>query len=311
MNSISYQAPTRVNLRSMPDGTALETVYDIFGDAADPPVLMIAGLGAQMVSWDEQFCAQLAGYGCRVIRFDNRDAGLATKFDGATVPALTELLLARIGGRVSDFAVPYSLHDMAADTIALLDELGIEKAHVVGASMGGGIAQLLAIKHPDRLLSLTAMMTSSGCPDLPLPEPEAIAVFMKPEAANRAAYIEQVVDGWRTIYGSGYEFDEADAYSRAGCFYDRAFYPEGSARQLAATAVLENLKPMLAGVTVPTLVIHGDEDPLFPIECGRDIAVSVPGAKMIVLEGVGHSLPKQIWSEVIATMATVLADHAV
>jgi pimeloyl-ACP methyl ester carboxylesterase len=210
---------------------------------------------------------------------------------------------------------PYSLHDMTAETVTLMDELGIEKAHVIGASMGGAIAQLLAIKHPERLLSLTAMMTSSGCPDLPLPKPEAVAIFMRPKATSRTEYIQQVVEGWHVIYGSGYPLDEADAISRAGCYYDRSYYPEGAARQLAATAVLENLKPMLADVNLPTLVIHGDEDPLFPIECGRDIAVSVPGAKMIVLEGVGHSLPKPIWSEVIAAIAVsiaeILANHAV
>jgi pimeloyl-ACP methyl ester carboxylesterase len=146
---------------------------------------------------------------------------------------------------------------------------------------------------------------------LPLPKPEALAAFMRPPASNRAEYIENALEGWRLIYGSGYPFDEDDARSRAACYCDRAYYPEGTARQLAATDALESLKPLLQTVTAPTLVIHGNEDPLFPIECGRDIAQSVPGAKMIVLEGVGHSLPKPIWGEVIAALATALENHAV
>lgn len=305
----AYQAPTRVSLEST-NGTVIETVYDIFGNAADPPLILLAGLGAQMVSWDEQFCAQLAGYGFRVIRFDNRDVGLATKFDGARVPDIGRLLKARLEGKVADIYLPYTLHDMVADTIALMDELGIEKAHIVGASMGGGIAQLLAIHHPERVLTLTAIMTSSGEPGLPLPEPEAMAVFMRPRSDNRAEYIESAVEGWRIMYGSGYPLDVEDARQRAGCFYDRCYYPDGSGRQLAATAALESLKPGLAMVKVPTLVIHGDEDPLFPIACGRDIAASVPGAKMLILEGVGHSLPKPIWSDVIAELAATLAKNS-
>ncbi len=310
IRSTPYQAPTKVCFRNS-NGTVIETVYDVFGRASDPPIFMIAGLGAQMISWDEQFCAQLAGYGYRVIRFDNRDVGLATKFAGMAPPDIGRLLQARLEGTTDDFSLPYSLHDMVADTIALMDELDIEKAHVVGASMGGAIAQLLTIKHPERVLTLTAMMTSSGCRELPLPKPEAMAVFMRPPARNRTEYIDNALMGWRLMYGSGYQLDEEEARSRAACFYDRAYYPEGSARQLAATAALSSLKPMLRTIRVPTLVIHGDEDPLFPIECGRDIAVSVPGAKMIVLEGVGHSLPKPIWSEVIASMATALEYHAV
>ena len=276
IRSTPYQAPTKVCLKNA-NGTVVETVYDIFGSPSDPSVLLIAGLGAQMISWDEQFCAQLAGYGYRVIRFDNRDVGLATKFDGMETPDIGRLLQARLEGAVDDCSLPYSLHDMVADTIALMDELDIEKAHIMGASMGGAIAQLLTIKHPERVLTLTAMMTSSGSPDLPLPKPEAVAVFMRPPSTNRSEYIDNALIGWRLMYGSGYPLDEEEARSRAACFFDRAYYPEGSARQLAATAALSSLKPMLGSVTVPTLVIHGDEDPLFPIECGRDIAVSVPG----------------------------------
>jgi pimeloyl-ACP methyl ester carboxylesterase len=262
-----------------------------------------------MISWDEQFCALLASQGYRVIRFDNRDVGMATKFNGMAVPDIGQLLQARVSGTINEFKVPYSLYDMAADTLALMDELDVEKAHIIGASMGGGIAQLLAIEHPERMLTLTAMMTSSGCPTLPLPKPEAIAVFTRPESPNREAYINSVIAGWHVMYGSGYPMDEEDARTRAEYYYDRAYYPEGSARQLAATAVMESLKPKLAEVTVPTLVIHGDEDPLFPIECGRDIAVSVPGAKMIVLEGVGHSLPKPTWAHVIAALDAFFRDH--
>lgn len=303
--SVSYLSPTPVTLHS--DGGDIETVYDIFGNAADPPLILIAGLGAQMIWWDAEFCALLARKGYQVIRFDNRDAGLATSFSAAGVPDVFKLVEARLAGEIPDVSLPYTIDDMVADAVALFDFLEIEQAHVVGASLGGVIAQRLAICYPDRVQSLTTIMTTTGAPKLPTSSPEALAVFLHAPSKSREAYIDNAVIGWRIFYGSGYEFDEEEARERAGRLYDRAYSPDGAARQLAAGLALEPLKPQLAELTVPTLVIHGDEDPVFPIECGRDIAVSVPGAKMLVMEGVGHALPKAIWPEIVEA----IANHAV
>jgi pimeloyl-ACP methyl ester carboxylesterase len=192
---------------------------------------------------------------------------------------------------------------MVGDTIDLFNYLELDQQHVVGASLGGIIAQRLAILHPERVKTLTAIMTTTGDPDLPAATPEALAVFLRAPSKSREEYIENSVIGWCQFYGSGYEMDEESARLRAGRNYDRAYSPDGVARQLAAGLALENLKPLLANLTVPTLVIHGDEDPVFPIQCGRDIAVSVPDAKMLVMEGVGHALPTEIWPQIVEAIS--------
>lgn len=299
-SSVPYQPPTRVELDT------IETVYDSFGNPADPPVLLIAGLGAQMISWDEKFCAQLAGKGFRVIRFDNRDVGLATRIEDAGVPDIGRLVQTRLAGEMPGEQLPYTIYDMVDDTIALIDTLELDQVHVVGASFGGLIAQLLTIEHQDRVRTLTVNMSTTGAPHLPPGQPEALSVLMARAPNNRAEYVENAVQGWQVMYGSAYELDEEEARLRAARNYDRAYSPDGSTRQLAAGLALESLKPKLGAVTVPALVIHGDEDPIFPIECGWDIAVSVPGAKMLVLEGVGHVLSPAIWPQVIEAVA----DHA-
>jgi pimeloyl-ACP methyl ester carboxylesterase len=199
--------------------------------------------------------------------------------------------------------LPYTIDDMVNDAVSLLDRLEHEQVHLVGASMGGVIAQLLTIKHPDRVKSLTTIMTSSGDPNLPRPLPQAIALLTQPASKNRAEYIEKTIAGWRALQGSAYPLNEEVARQRAGHFYDRSYEPDGAIRQLAAIASLGSLKPGLNSLTLPTLVIHGDEDPLFPIECGRDIATSVPGAKMLVLTGVGHALPPPVWPHVMDAIA--------
>ncbi|MFZ0546160.1 MAG: alpha/beta hydrolase [Candidatus Promineifilaceae bacterium] len=295
--SVPYIAPTPITMNG------IDTVYDSFGRAADPPLLLIAGLGVQMIGWEENFCAQLAGRGFRVIRFDNRDIGLATSFKDTGVPDLGRLIEARLAGEIPEVPLPYTAYDMVDDTVALLDELDIEKAHIVGASMGGVIAQLLTIEYQERVRTLTAIMTTTGSADLPLPDPVALSLFMRPPSENKAEYIENAVQGWQIMYGSGYPLDEGEARLRAARYYERSYEPTGTTRQLAATVALESLKPRLDGVTVPTLVIHGDEDPLFPLECGKDIAVSVPDAKMLVLEGVGHALPSEVWPQVIEAIS--------
>lgn len=303
-SSVSYQPPTPVTLAGNGRTDSIQTVYDVFGKAADPALVLIAGLGAQMIWWDAEFCAQLARKGYRVIRFDNRDAGLATTFDEAGVPDVFKLVETRLAGKVPEISLPYTIDDMVADIVGLFDFLELEEVHVVGASLGGVIAQRLAICYPERTETLTAIMTTSGAPNLPTSTPEALAVFLQAPAKSREAYIENAVIGWRVFYGSGYEFDEEEAQERAGRNYDRAYSPDGAGRQLAALLALEPLKPYLETLSVPTLVIHGDEDPVFPIECGRDIAVSVPNAKMLVMEGVGHALPNAIWPEIIDAIST-------
>lgn len=303
--TVSYQAPTPVTLQS--NGCCIQTVYDIFGDSADPPLVLIAGLGAQMIAWDAEFCALLARKGFRVIRFDNRDTGLATSFSDSGVPDVFKLVEARLMGGILDVWLPYTIDDMVADTIALFDFLEIEQVHVIGASLGGVIAQRLTICFPERVKTLTAMMTTTGALNLPSSTPEAMAVFLHAPSRSREEYIENSVISWRIFNGSGYKFDEEEARLRAGRHYDRAYSPDGAARQLAAGLALEPLKPYLTTLSVPTLVIHGDEDPVFPIECGRDIAVSVPDAKMLVMEGVGHTIPKAIWPEIV----DAIAKHAI
>ena len=299
--SVPYQAPTPVKING------IETVYDIFGHAADPPLVLVAGLGMQMIGWDERLCAQLAGCGYRIIRFDNRDVGLATSFKDKGVPDVGRLIQTRLAGEPPQIPLPYTTYDIVADTIALFDELELDQVHLLGISMGGIIAELLTIEHQERVKTLTAVMTTTGSPALPLPRPEALGIFMRPPSKSRAEYIENSVQGWRMLYGSAYPLDEEETRLRAGRYYDRSYEPTGTTRQLAATIALESLKPRLGQITVPTLVIHGDEDPLFPIECGRDIAVSVPNAKMLVMEGVGHSLPPAIWPQIIEA----IAKHAV
>jgi pimeloyl-ACP methyl ester carboxylesterase len=307
--SVPYQSPTPVTLNSNGRAKAIETVYDIFGYSSDPPLVLIAGLGVQMTGWDEKFCAQLAGCGYRVIRFDNRDSGLATSFEEAGVPDLIRLVQMRLAGEVPQVPLPYTIYDMVGDTIALFDALELDRPHIVGASLGGIIAQLLTIEHQDRVKTLTAIMTTTGSSDLPVAKPEAISVFLRPPSKDRAEYIENALSGWQLFYGSGYLLDLEEARLRAGRLYDRAYSPDGAARQMAAAVALESLKPSLGAVTVPTLVIHGDEDPLFPIECGRDIAVSVSNAKMLVMEGVGHALPPTIWPQITAAIANHANDQ--
>jgi pimeloyl-ACP methyl ester carboxylesterase len=275
-------------------------VYDIFGDPHDPPVLLIMGLGAQMIDWREEFCEKIAGYGYWVIRFDNRDVGKSEKLDRLGFPNLKEIIVKALGGQ--DITVPYTLEDMAADTFGLLDELGIEKAHVVGASMGGMIAQTMAVQHPERLLSLTSIMSSTNEPDLPIPKPEALALLTSPAPKNREAYIEYSLRNTRILGGSGIEFNEALYREHAGRKFDRGIHPPGFARQLAAVLAAKGRKTDLQKLKLPTLVIHGKEDPLVPVVCGVDTAEAVENSEIILIDGWGHSLPPAIWGTVIEAM---------
>jgi pimeloyl-ACP methyl ester carboxylesterase len=275
----------------------VDIVYDTFGDPSAPPMLLVMGLGEQMIAWDKEFCAALAAHGYWVIRFDNRDIGLSTQFDAAGVPDIFALMQAQAQGEA--IQAPYLLRDMADDAVGLLDALEIESAHVVGVSMGGMIVQTMAIHHPDRIRTMTSIMSSTGEPDLPPPTPEAMAILVTPAPTERAAYIERSVQTWWVLNGPVFPLDEDLTRERAGQSFDRGLSPEGTMRQLAAILASGSRKEALKSVTIPTLVIHGDADPLVPVEGGIDTANSVPDAELMIIEGMGHNLPPAVAPQVI------------
>ena len=275
----------------------MEIVYDMFGDPDKPPLLLIIGLGQQMIAWDEEFCAQIAARGYQVIRFDNRDTGLSTKLDKAGVPNMAVVFEAMVEGKPVDS--PYSLLDMADDAVGLLDALGIESAHVVGESMGGMIAQRMVIHHADRVRTLTSIMSSTGEPGLPPPTPEAMNILANRPPTDRQGYIEDYVERWRVLNRQKLPYDEEASRELATKIFDRGLNLPGFARQLTAVIADGSRKQALKSVTVPTLVIHGDADPLVPVECGIDTANSVPGSELLIIEGMGHTFPRQVWAKVI------------
>lgn len=285
------------------NANGIQIEYDNFGNPSCPPLLLIMGLGGQLIHWEEDFCRQLADKGLFIIRYDNRDAGLSTKFEAAGLPDMAELLSARLQGR--SIETPYTLEDMAADAAGLLDALNIKKAHICGSSMGGMIAQTLAIRHPARLLSLISIYSTTGDPDLPPLQPAALEALMTPPPADRQGYIEFNVKTMQAIAGSGFPYDAQFIRDISAKAYDRAFYPPGVGRQMLAVMTQENRKPALASVTVPTLVIHGTADPLVPAAHGRDTANAIPGAQLLLVDGLGHELPwiKEPWPQVIDAIA--------
>jgi pimeloyl-ACP methyl ester carboxylesterase len=275
----------------------IELEYEMFGDEAAPPLLLVMGLGAQMIAWEDGFCTQLAAKGYRVIRFDNRDVGLSTKTDGPLPD-----IMACLGGDAS--SANYLLQDMADDAVGLLDVLGIRAAHVVGASMGGMIAQTIAIRHPDRVLSLCSIMSTTGAPDVGAPTSEAMQELLRPVSTNKEDYLEASVRSSKVIGSTGFPFDEERARSRAELHYERCYHPMGVARQLAAILASGDRTEGLANVTVPTVVIHGDADPLVTPTGGEATAKAVPGADHVVIEGMGHDLPEGAWPQVLDAITT-------
>ncbi len=274
----------------------IEIEYETMGDAKAPPMLMIMGLGAQLTTWDEGFCQDLADRGFHVIRYDNRDAGLSTRMEGAG-PAD---IVAAYSGHPDP---AYTLDDLAADAVGVLDALGIAAAHIVGASMGGFIAQLVAINHADRVLSLTSIMSGPGGEDEVPPTPEAAVVLTQAPGPTRAERIALGVVARRVLAGEGNPFDEEEETRRLEQLYDRAYYPLGFGRQLVAILAATSRVPALAGVRVPTLVVHGIDDPLVPLENGRRVASAVPRAQLMELDGMGHNVPKRYWPLVADAIA--------
>jgi pimeloyl-ACP methyl ester carboxylesterase len=263
---------------------------------------MIIGLGAQMIHWDDDLCQDLAKRGHYVIRFDNRDVGLSTKFDEAGVPNLLETFGKIMQGE--KIKPPYTLDDMADDAVGLLDALGIRQAHICGMSMGGMIAQAVAIRHLSRVLSLISIYSTTGNPEVPQPKPEVIGLLITPPPAEREAFIEHMLGLFKTIAGPGFAVDEKWTRKIMAGSYDRCFYPQGMARQLVAILTHGNRGPALASVKVPTLVVHGTSDPLVPVEGGKDTAKAVPGAQLMLIEGMGHDLPHGgAWPRIVEAIA--------
>jgi pimeloyl-ACP methyl ester carboxylesterase len=279
------------------NGITLE--YDIHGPASGEPVLLIMGLGAQMTRWPLPFIELLAGQGLKVIRFDNRDVGLSEKIEAGGVPDLSKVIGALMQGQKPD--VPYLLDDMAADAVGLLDALGVARAHIVGASLGGMVAQLVAADYPDRVLSLTSIMSTTGNRELPPAKPEAIAVLNNrgPDPlVDLDGYLEHSIKGARAIGSPGYPQPEANIRESSLASFRRNYYPPGFGRQYAAAAASADRRPKLACVTAPTVVIHGGDDPLVPVEGGHDTAAHIPGSELRIVAGMGHDFPPELYGEI-------------
>jgi pimeloyl-ACP methyl ester carboxylesterase len=271
-------------------GTELE--YDTAGSTDDPTLLLIMGFTAQMTAWPDQFVKMLADGGLHVVRFDNRDCGLSSKHDGVQVDIMA-ILGRGLGADLADIDVPYTLSDMAADAVGLLDHLGIGIAHVLGASMGGMIAQTIAIEHPQRVRSLISVMSAPGDPSVGQAAPEAMAALLMPPPTEREAFIAATER--YAIVGSKKYRDPELMKERAAAAYDRMFYPEGSTRQLAAIYKSGNRSEKLQQLDVPTLVIHGRDDTLIQPSGGIRTAELIPGSNLLLIGDMGHDLPEPLW----------------
>jgi pimeloyl-ACP methyl ester carboxylesterase len=280
----------------------LEIEYEVHGDQKNPPLLLIMGLGAQLITWDDGFVDELVKRGFYVIRYDNRDSGLSTKMEAAG-PADIAAAYAGNGQPA------YTLDDLADDAVGVLDALHIPAAHIVGASMGGFIAQLVAINHPDRTLSLISIMSGPGGHDAIPPTPEAGAFLVRAPGPTRKEIITLGVESRRVLAGVDNPFDVDAERAKVERAYDRSYYPLGFGRQLVAILASHSRIPALKSVKVPTLVVHGADDPLVPPENGRRVAAAVPGARYLEFAGAGHNLPPSTWGDV-ADAITEIARQA-
>ncbi|WP_432825529.1 alpha/beta fold hydrolase [Dactylosporangium sp. CA-092794] len=254
----------------------IEICYETFGDPARPAMLLIMGLGVQLTAWEPEFCQAFADQGFYVIRYDNRDTGLSTRCEPGT-------------SGTEDGA--YTLYDMAADGIGLLATLGIARAHVVGASMGGMIAQAMAIRYPDQVLSLCSIMSTTGAPGVNAADPRALGAVTATEPETRDDAVRSAVARARLLAGGGFSFDEPRVRRRAAAAFDRANYPAGKQRHRAAIAATGDRTEALRQLRLPTVVIHGDSDPVMTPSCGKATAAAIPGAKLVVIAGMGHEIP--------------------
>jgi pimeloyl-ACP methyl ester carboxylesterase len=279
----------------------LDIAYERLGAPDAPPVLLIQGVGAQLVAWPDGFCTALVERGLQVIRFDNRDVGRSTHLSEAPPPDLPAVL----GGDLS--SVSYTLSDMAADTVGLLDALGIDSAHLVGASMGGAIAQTVAIEHPHRVRSLTSMLSTTGNPKVGQPKPETLtAVFGGPRPVTRQDVIDQHVRAFDILGSPGFPTPPAEVAERAACAYDRGYDPIGVARQAIATVASGDRTKRLRHLDLPALVIHGLDDVLCDVSGGHATAAAIPNAKLVLIEGLGHNLPPGVRLQMAEQIAEIV-----
>lgn len=284
-----HAAPTETDGREQlaPVGQLLIS-YEEFGDPADETILLVMGLGMQMIAWDEEFCRLLVDRGFHVVRFDNRDVGLSSKLSGRV-----NIAAGMIG--LTGSAV-YTLDEMADDAAGLLDHLGVEAAHVVGASMGGMIGQKLAASRAGRVRSLVSIMSNTGKRRVAaLPRPDAMRALLRRPPSSRDEFVEDMIKTFETIGSPAYPADPVRLRERVAASFDRCFYPAGVARQLMAVLASGDRTRELRRITAPTLVIHGEADRLVPPRAGRDTAAAIPGARLELIEGMGHDLPRQLW----------------
>ncbi|MBT8090758.1 MAG: alpha/beta fold hydrolase [Gammaproteobacteria bacterium] len=281
--------------------------YESFGEPSNPTLLLIMGLGMQLIAWPEQFCVELASRGYRVIRYDNRDAGFSTKFEGVKAPSVASLIFRSV--LRLPIRVPYTLQDMADDAAGLLDALDVESAHIVGASMGGMIAQNLAASHPRRVRSLTSVMSTSGHRSLPGADPLVTRhVFRtRPTGNDREAVIAHNMRTVELLGSPAYPVDADTRREMVSISFDRCYFPSGFSRHVAAIVKDGDRRSRLGTITAPTLVIHGREDPLVPLAGGIDTANHIPGARLEIIDGMGHNFPVELWPQIIG----LITDHAV
>lgn len=285
----------------------IEIEYETDGAPGDRPLLLVRGLGTQLIQWHPGFRRQLAQAGHYLVVFDNRDVGRSTHFSAAGTPDLAAVIGALRAGEPPP--VPYRLDDMADDVVGLMDALGIERAHVAGISMGGMITQHVACRHPDRVLGISSIMSSTGNPALPTARPEVIEQLMKPAPPERAAYVDHFVAGARVFGSPGFPTPEAELRELGGRCFDRAFDPAGVARQLAAVQAAGDRREALRKLSTPTLVIHGRDDPLLPMECGVDTAENIPGAALELIDGMGHDVPEPLFERLVALISEHTATN--
>jgi pimeloyl-ACP methyl ester carboxylesterase len=271
----------------------LELCYEIFGDSGARPLLLINGRGFQMIAWEDEFCERLAADAFRVVRFDNRDVGRSTIMRGSRIPSRLQLL------RRSRRGAAYSLGDMAGDTVGLLDQLEIPAAHVVGRAMGGMIGQLMAINYPDRVLSLVSISSTTGKRDVGQPHRWMTSRQLRKVPRQRAAFMADQIETRRVTGSRDVTLDEEQIKELAARMIDRGIYPAGSTRQLAAVVTAADRTEALANLRVPTTVIHGDVDPIIDVSGGRATAEAIPDAKLLIIPGMGHDLPREMWPQII------------
>jgi pimeloyl-ACP methyl ester carboxylesterase len=290
----------------MPTAAAngIEICYETVGDPADPTLLLVMGLGCQLVHWDAELCRMFADRGFHVVRYDNRDMGGSTRWD----EAVDILAVMQAAGAGEPVRVPYLLSDMAADAVGLLDHLGIDRVHLCGVSMGGMISQTIAIEYPERVRSLASVMSTTGDLDVGMPTADAMNELLRPPSESREEYQAAAVRQ-AGVWGSPGLLDEERSRRINGEAWDRGHDPAGTARQLAAILASGSRSAALAGIAIPTLVVHGTEDKLIQPSGGERTAEVVPDAKLVVIEGMGHDLPLALWPRLVDAVASHAAEH--